>query len=169
MARWLIIAATATWFPSAGSFLMMVTCMLPLAAVVTASWAARLLFYRRNDEAPGTATTRISSSTDSPSHGFAGFKHKFSGRALINSSKKLFLSMKLRRREEEDGDDEMKAYDRAAMEEEGGGALLWQRSILMGERCQRPDFSGLIIYDNMGNRLPEFPPPSPPGNAVEQR
>jgi hypothetical protein len=87
--------------------------------------------------------------------------------------------MKLGRRGKEDGNDKMKAYDRTAMKEEGGGGLLWQRSILLGERCQRPDFSGIIIYDDMGKRLPEFPPRSPrhnifhpsvdQGNPIEKR
>ncbi|GLJ09489.1 hypothetical protein SUGI_0110560 [Cryptomeria japonica] len=50
------------------------------------------------------------------------------------------------------------AYDHPATEERES---LWQRNILMGERCQPPEFSGLIIYDNMGNRIPKFPPKSP--------
>ncbi|KAK9116071.1 hypothetical protein Sjap_015018 [Stephania japonica] len=47
----------------------------------------------------------------------------------------------------------------------GGGGFgdggLWQRSILMGEKCQPPDFSGVIYYDSCGNQLPEMPPRSP--------
>lgn len=31
---------------------------------------------------------------------------------------------------------------------------VWQRTILMGERCQRPTFSGLVLYDEKGNPLP---------------
>lgn len=31
---------------------------------------------------------------------------------------------------------------------------VWQRTILMGERCQTPTFSGLILYDEKGNLLP---------------
>ncbi|KAI5062674.1 hypothetical protein GOP47_0023213 [Adiantum capillus-veneris] len=35
---------------------------------------------------------------------------------------------------------------------------VWQRAILMGERCKRPNFSGLILYDEKGNPLPRrFP------------
>lgn len=37
---------------------------------------------------------------------------------------------------------------------EGG---LWQKSILMGERCRPPEFSGVIYYDNYGNQLSEMP------------
>ncbi|XP_002524397.2 uncharacterized protein LOC8269506 [Ricinus communis] len=37
---------------------------------------------------------------------------------------------------------------------EGG---LWQKSILMGEKCRPPEFSGVIYYDSHGNQLPEMP------------
>ncbi|XP_020221002.1 uncharacterized protein LOC109803733 [Cajanus cajan] len=33
-------------------------------------------------------------------------------------------------------------------QEEGS---LWQKNILMGGKCQLPDFSGVIIYDSNGN------------------
>lgn len=39
---------------------------------------------------------------------------------------------------------------------------VWQRAILMGERCKPPTFSGLILYDEQGNRLKERPM-KPPG------
>ncbi|KAL0430083.1 UNVERIFIED_CONTAM: hypothetical protein Sradi_0634300 [Sesamum radiatum] len=39
-------------------------------------------------------------------------------------------------------------------EQESG---LWQKAILMGERCQPPEFSGVIYYDYSGNRIPEMP------------
>nr|ABK27104.1 unknown [Picea sitchensis] len=147
MAKWLRVlalgggAGTTTWLASAGCLLLAVTCVLAVVAVVTASCAAH--FHRRNAKNRGTT-------------GFK-FAHKLPGRALINSSKKFLISKKWRRNEEEEA-----AYDRAAMEEqEGGGDSVWQRSILMGERCQPPAFSGLIIYDDKGNRLPQFPPRSP--------
>ncbi|KAK6134063.1 hypothetical protein DH2020_032208 [Rehmannia glutinosa] len=34
---------------------------------------------------------------------------------------------------------------------------VWQKAILMGERCQPPEFSGVIYYDYSGNRIPEMP------------
>lgn len=37
---------------------------------------------------------------------------------------------------------------------EGG---VWQKSILMGDRCRPPQFSGPIYYDSQGNRLQELP------------
>ncbi|XP_010905876.1 uncharacterized protein [Elaeis guineensis] len=43
-------------------------------------------------------------------------------------------------------------------EEEG----VWQRSILMGEKCQPLDFSGVIYYDADGRKLSEAPPPRSP-------
>ena len=43
-------------------------------------------------------------------------------------------------------------------DEEGG---LWQRTILMGDKCQPLDFSGVIYYDSHGNQLAELPVRSP--------
>lgn len=186
MARWVGVAALGggagmtTWVASAGGFLLAVTWLLPVAAMVGAFCAVYLQFHcSRDDKTGGTVTARGSSSKDSPARSFAGFKFapKFPGRALINSSKKLLISMKRGRREKED---EVKAHDRAAaMDEEDGGDFLWQRRILMGERCQPPDFAGVIIYDDKGNQLPEFPARSPKLNifhpsldqsdAVQQR
>ncbi|KAI3452983.1 hypothetical protein Pfo_009646 [Paulownia fortunei] len=39
-------------------------------------------------------------------------------------------------------------------QEESG---LWQKAILMGEKCQPPEFPGVIYYDCSGNRIPEMP------------
>ncbi|KAE8773703.1 hypothetical protein D1007_54008 [Hordeum vulgare] len=47
---------------------------------------------------------------------------------------------------------------KAAAEEEEGG--LWRKEILMGERCQPLEFSGVIYYDADGHRLTQ-PPRSP--------
>ncbi|KAJ7532832.1 hypothetical protein O6H91_13G021900 [Diphasiastrum complanatum] len=38
---------------------------------------------------------------------------------------------------------------------------VWQRTILMGEKCEPPSFSGQILYDEFGNRVSEYPPRSP--------
>ncbi|KAH7850212.1 hypothetical protein Vadar_029325 [Vaccinium darrowii] len=35
-----------------------------------------------------------------------------------------------------------------------GEISLWQKNILMGGKCQLPDFSGVIIYDSTGNVVP---------------
>jgi hypothetical protein len=39
---------------------------------------------------------------------------------------------------------------------------LWRKEILMGERCQPLDFSGVIYYDAEGRRLAHPPPPRSP-------
>ncbi|XXG74347.1 hypothetical protein AAC387_Pa07g3089 [Persea americana] len=46
-----------------------------------------------------------------------------------------------------------------------GAGGLWQRDILMGEKCQPLDFSGAIYYDNQGKRLTGLPPRSPRGGS----
>ncbi|KAG8366559.1 hypothetical protein BUALT_Bualt17G0092400 [Buddleja alternifolia] len=43
------------------------------------------------------------------------------------------------------------------MKEENNNNGLWQKAILMGERCQPPEFSGVIYYDYSGNRIQEMP------------
>ncbi|CAL5038371.1 unnamed protein product [Urochloa decumbens] len=48
---------------------------------------------------------------------------------------------------------------KAAREAEGG---VWRKEILMGERCQPLDFSGVIYYDADGRRLAHPPPPRSP-------
>ncbi|XP_076939435.1 uncharacterized protein LOC143608155 [Bidens hawaiensis] len=44
---------------------------------------------------------------------------------------------------------------------ESGDDGLWQREILMGDKCQPLDFSGVINYDRDGKRTDEFPGRSP--------
>ncbi|KVH97455.1 uncharacterized protein LOC112522800 [Cynara cardunculus var. scolymus] len=48
-----------------------------------------------------------------------------------------------------------------AVEEGFGEGGLWQKEILMGEKCQPPEFSGVIFYDYDGHQVSEFPPRSP--------
>lgn len=49
---------------------------------------------------------------------------------------------------------------------EGG---LWQKAILMGEKCQPPEFSGVIHYDSSGKKLSEPPPRSPRASPAVPR
>ncbi|KAG9160029.1 hypothetical protein Leryth_005777 [Lithospermum erythrorhizon] len=42
-----------------------------------------------------------------------------------------------------------------------GDGGLWQRSIMMGDKCQPLDFSGVIYYDHDGKRVSELPIRSP--------
>ncbi|KAI3513287.1 hypothetical protein L1887_20616 [Cichorium endivia] len=44
---------------------------------------------------------------------------------------------------------------------EYGNDGLWRREILMGDKCQPLDFSGVIYYDKDGNLLSELPMRSP--------
>nr|GME15658.1 hypothetical protein DM860_010060 [Ipomoea batatas] len=46
-------------------------------------------------------------------------------------------------------------------DEDFGDGGLWQRSILMGDKCQPLDFSGVIYYDSDGKRMSEPPMKSP--------
>lgn len=179
MVRWLSVlaleggSATTSWLASAGGFLLAVTCVLAVAAVVTASCAMH--FHRR----------------DGKNRGSTGFNspHKFPGRAIIGDSKKNLISKKWRRKgnDEEtydrdprkadhggtsrkwgrnEDEDESAVYDREFMNAEDGEDSVWQRRILMGERCQPPEFSGLINYDDKGNRVPQFPLRSPMLNIL---
>lgn len=50
----------------------------------------------------------------------------------------------------------------APKEEEEAGDGLWRKEIMMGERCQPLDFSGVIYYDAQGRRLAQAPPPRSP-------
>ncbi|KAK9049258.1 hypothetical protein SSX86_031775 [Deinandra increscens subsp. villosa] len=55
---------------------------------------------------------------------------------------------------------------RAGDGDNGGGEAVgddgvWQREILMGDKCQPLDFSGVIYYDRDGKRTHEFPTRSP--------
>ena len=46
-------------------------------------------------------------------------------------------------------------------EESFGDGGLWRRSILMGDKCEPLNFSGVIYYDVNGNKLSEPPIKSP--------
>lgn len=50
-------------------------------------------------------------------------------------------------------------FDGGAKKKDGEG--VWQRTILMGDKCQPLDFSGVIYYDSDGNRLTESPMRTP--------
>ena len=50
---------------------------------------------------------------------------------------------------------------REVEEDDWGDGGVWQRSILMGDKCQPLDFSGVIYYDNNGRQLDEVPLRSP--------
>lgn len=62
-----------------------------------------------------------------------------------------------------DGDDhDQSSKGENLLEEEGfGEGGLWQKDILMGEKCQPHEFSGVIYYDCDGKQISELPPRSP--------
>lgn len=45
------------------------------------------------------------------------------------------------------------AFQFGGVDESGrsGEVSVWQKNIIMGGKCQLPDFSGVIIYDSTGN------------------
>ncbi|KAE8723601.1 putative Oleosin [Hibiscus syriacus] len=54
-----------------------------------------------------------------------------------------------------------KRHDKAVAEEDIGDGGVWQRAILMGDKCRPLDFSGVIYYDSKGNQVEELPFRSP--------
>ncbi|KAF5734614.1 hypothetical protein HS088_TW15G00106 [Tripterygium wilfordii] len=75
-------------------------------------------------------------------------------RLLNQISNKTMSLMHHRKRKGHD-----RGLDIVAPDDFGDGGL-WQREILMGDRCRPLDFSGVIYYDNTGKPLEEFTPRS---------
>eukprot|EP00250_Pteridium_aquilinum_P005390 c15491_g1_i1 orf=246-695(+) len=72
--------------------------------------------------------------------------------ALAPSKMNSEYNLNIIREEEKENE----AFNRE--QQPGKSPPVWQRTILMGERCQRPTFSGLVLYDEKGNPLPRrFP------------
>ncbi|XP_047329041.1 uncharacterized protein LOC124932455 [Impatiens glandulifera] len=55
----------------------------------------------------------------------------------------------------------LKRKKRSGKGEDGLDGGLWRRTILMGDKCQPLDFSGVIYYDSDGKALSEIPFRSP--------
>lgn len=68
---------------------------------------------------------------------------------ITNISNKAIMMRNRKRRTKDDGGAEF------------GDNGLWQREILMGDKCEPLDFSGVIYYDKDGKRTDEFPTRSP--------
>ncbi|XP_052181005.1 uncharacterized protein LOC127794137 [Diospyros lotus] len=47
------------------------------------------------------------------------------------------------------------------LDKEFGEERVWQRTILMGDKCQPLNFSGVIYYDSNGKQVTELPARSP--------
>lgn len=59
---------------------------------------------------------------------------------------------------EDESDADVDAMTTPRGEDDGG---VWRKNILMGEKCEPLDFSGVIYYDSDGRRLDRVPPRSP--------
>lgn len=57
------------------------------------------------------------------------------------------------------GDEDTEGEPEEEMQGEDG---VWRRTILMGEKCQPLDFSGVIYYDADGRQLAAVPTPRSP-------
>ncbi|CAM8977122.1 unnamed protein product [Rhodiola kirilowii] len=80
-------------------------------------------------------------------------------RAKAADSRRLLLSVSSRIMRSGYGGERKSGAD--SEEDEGECCAIWQKAILMGDRCQPPDFSGVIYYDENGKRVDQFPFRSP--------
>ncbi|XP_030532533.1 uncharacterized protein LOC115742403 [Rhodamnia argentea] len=77
---------------------------------------------------------------------------------LSNISSKAIAFVHGRKKGASRGGDESEAESEELCFGDGG---VWQRSILMGDKCQPLDFSGVIYYDENGKKLDQAPLRSP--------
>jgi hypothetical protein len=50
--------------------------------------------------------------------------------------------------------------------EDWGDGGVWQKAIMMGDKCEPLDFSGVIYYDSNGKQVNEFPLRTPTAVAA---
>lgn len=62
-----------------------------------------------------------------------------------------------------------KAVEMVMEEEEEEESRIWQRKILMGDKCEPLCYSGVIFYDCSGHQVKELPPRSPCDIWVPER
>ncbi|KAJ6672578.1 F2P16.13 PROTEIN-RELATED [Salix viminalis] len=74
---------------------------------------------------------------------------------LTQISNKAITVMRRRRKVDQENGDVQLGPD------EFGDGGVWQKDILMGDKCQPLDFSGVIYYDRRGKQLDEVPVKSP--------
>ncbi|KAJ6749258.1 hypothetical protein OIU79_030202 [Salix purpurea] len=74
---------------------------------------------------------------------------------LTQISNKAITVMRRRRKVDQENADVQLGPD------EFGDGGVWQKDILMGDKCQPLDFSGVIYYDRRGKQLDEVPVKSP--------
>ncbi|KAL8157431.1 hypothetical protein AgCh_002216 [Apium graveolens] len=81
---------------------------------------------------------------------------------ITSISNKAITPFLMYQKKSGDGDDDQSSKGEKLLEEEGfGEGGLWQKDILMGEKCQPHEFSGVIYYDRDGKQISELPPRSP--------
>ncbi|KAM7279371.1 hypothetical protein ACFE04_006505 [Oxalis oulophora] len=88
----------------------------------------------------------------------AGYHHRRGGGA-----KKLFtnVSNKAMTLVHRKHHNKKKGFNDSSLEEDDEEYGVWQREILMGDKCEPLDFSGVIYYDGHGKQLHELPLRSP--------
>lgn len=78
------------------------------------------------------------------------------------SSWRISFKKKVEQQEEEyNSIDEEEYYYTTSDGDEEEKEGIWQRSILMGDKCKPLEFSGAIYYDENGNKLEEMPQRTP--------
>ncbi|KAK9288110.1 hypothetical protein L1049_016557 [Liquidambar formosana] len=83
---------------------------------------------------------------------------KSPAKLLTSISNKAMFHQKKRVGGESEGGAAKGQFGGGGDDDDGG---LWQRSILMGDKCQPLAFSGVIYYDSNGNQVSELPMRSP--------
>ncbi|KAI5660150.1 hypothetical protein M9H77_28943 [Catharanthus roseus] len=111
-------------------------------------------FGRLKKQASGAAKKHGTSSGGSPKSPLAKPKQLFVN--LSNKAIHIPFRHKNNNNNKKTEDEEL---DSGEMDFGDGG--LWQRNILMGDKCQPLDFSGVIYYDSNGRQLSELPVKSP--------
>uniref|UniRef100_A0A7N0UGI6 Uncharacterized protein n=1 Tax=Kalanchoe fedtschenkoi TaxID=63787 RepID=A0A7N0UGI6_KALFE len=82
---------------------------------------------------------------------------KFKAKAADSRRLMLSVSSRIKRANYDDEEEERKGKSECCG--------VWQKAILMGDRCQPPDFSGVIYYDEDGKRIDQFPCRRSPRNS----
>ncbi|XP_057962169.1 uncharacterized protein LOC131153743 [Malania oleifera] len=126
-----------------GSELLLAIAIFASASVLVALCAKHARRVSRNQE-----TSTSNSSAGAPKSPLRSPMHLLT--AIGNKSLPFMHKIK--------GVEETEEGMAAALQEEGfGEGGLWQKAILMGEKCRPPVFSGVIYYDCCGSRISEMP------------
>ncbi|RZS00589.1 hypothetical protein BHM03_00030339 [Ensete ventricosum] len=83
-------------------------------------------------------------------------------RKLSRRRSSFITSLRGKKKERNGGFSDEETEGELEEEEMQGEDGVWRRTILMGEKCQPLDFSGVIYYDADGRQLPAVPTPRSP-------